>query len=107
MVYQRATWKAVSIKHCFHSVAAAYSIPKSTLADYASGKVKIGSKQLRATVLTTTEGQKLVEYCLHTASIGYGQTGEQVCLTVKKIVDTNRRPNPFEDNKQWRELFKK
>lgn len=44
------------------------------------------------------------------ASIGYGRTREQVCLTVKKILDKDGRPNPFEDNKpgrKWWELFKK
>ena len=84
-----------TIKSSLQSVAAAYGIPKSTLSDYASGKVEIGSKQGPPTVLTTAEEKKLVEYCLHMASIGYGRNREQVCLTVKKILDKDGRPNPL------------
>ena len=88
--------KLCTTKSSLRSVVAAYGIPKSTLSDYASGKVEIGSKQGPPTVLTTAEEKKLVEYCLHMASIGYGRTREQVCLTVKKILDKDGRPNPFD-----------
>ena len=66
-------------KESLRSVATAYGIPSSTLSDYAAGKVEIGSKPGPPTVLTTLEEQKLVDYCLHMVSIGYGRTREQVC----------------------------
>ena len=46
-------------KSSLRSVVAAYDIPKSTLSDYASGKVEIGSKQGPPTVLTTAEEKKI------------------------------------------------
>ena len=97
-------------KKSIRVIAAAYGIPKSTLFDYASGKVEIGSKQGPPTTLTIAEEQKLVDYAIHMAEIGYGRTREQICSTVKKIIDSDGRPNPFHGNKpgrKWWALFKK
>ena len=87
-------------KKSIRVVAAAYGIPKSTLFDYASGKVEIGSKQGPPTTLTIAEEQKLVDYAIHMAEIGYGRTREQICSTVKKIIDSDGRPNLFTETNQ-------
>lgn len=97
-------------KESQRSVAAAFGIPKSTFSDYVSGKVEVGSRPGPPSVLTKAEEDKLVDYCLHMAKCGYGRTREQVCLTVKKFIDRDGRPNPFEDNmpgRKWWDLFKK
>ena len=72
-------------KQSLRSVAAAFNIPKSTFANYASGKVAVGCKQGPPTVLSAAEEERIVDYCVHMARIGYGRTREQVCLMVKKI----------------------
>ena len=36
------------------------------------------------------------------AEIGYGRTREQICNTVKSILDKDGRPNPFKKNKPGR-----
>ena len=66
------------------------------------GKVEIGSKQGPPTTLTIAEEQKLVDYAIHMAEIGYGRTREQICSTVKKIIDSDGRSNPFHGNKPGR-----
>jgi len=96
-------------KESQQSVAAAFGIPKFTFSDYVSGKVEVGSRPGPPSVLTKAEEDKLVDYCLHMAKCGYGRTREQVCLTVKKFIDRDGRPNPFEDNmpgRKWWDLFK-
>jgi len=65
--------------------AATHGVPKSTLYDYASGKVEFGTD----TMLTATEEQKLVDYAIHMAKIGYGCTKEHICDTVKEILDND------------------
>ena len=63
--------------------------------------------EVRSTYYTTTaEEMKLVEYCLHMASIGYGCTHEQVCLTVKKIQERDGHPKDNKPGRKWWTLFK-
>ena len=97
-------------KKSIRAVALEYGIPKSTLCTYVSGNVEIGCKPGPDTILTTAEEEMLVNYAIHMSEIGYGCTKEQILLTVKKILDTDHRPNPFKANKpgkKWWELFKK
>lgn len=89
----------------FRKVAAKYYIPKSTLCDYASGKVEIGCKP----------GPKLVEYAFEMSRIGYGHTRQQILESVQMIllpdiVLKDGRENPFHNNKpgkKWWRLFVK
>ena len=78
--------------------AAAHGVPKSMLYDYASGKVEFGSKRGPDTILAAAEEQKLVDYAIHLAEIGYGCTKEHICDTVKEILDKDGRLNPFNNN---------
>ena len=76
-----------------------YSIPRSTLSDHVTGK-SLSLKRGPPTVLTEAEEQMLVDWALHMADIhvGYGRTREQLCATVKEIIDKDGRENPFVDN---------
>ena len=74
-----------------------YGIPRSTLHDQVVGKV-LSNQSRPATILTPAEESMLVQWSLHMADIGYGRTREQLCLTVKKILDKDGRQNPFWDN---------
>ena len=80
-----------------------YGIPRSTLHDHVAGTVS-SSQRGPATVLTPAEECMLVQWSLHMADVGYGRTREQLCLTVKTILDKDDRENPFRDNcpgKDW------
>ena len=81
----------------YRKAAAQYGIPRSTLYDHVTGKA-VSSKRGPPTVLTTAEEQMLVDWALHMADIGYGHTREQLCATVKEILDKDGRENPFTDN---------
>lgn len=100
------------IQHAVHAVQSKamslraaskhYGIPSSTLHDKVHGKTPMSRPS--KTVLTTAEEQKLVDWVLHMARIGYGRTRQEVLDTVKRIIDADNRPNPFTDNrpgKDW------
>ena len=81
----------------YRKAAAQYGIPRSTLHDRVTGKA-MSSKRGPPTVLTAAEEQMLADWALHMADIGYGRTREQLCATVKEILDKDGRENPFTDN---------
>ena len=81
----------------YRKAAAQYGIPRSTLHDRVTGK-SMSSKRGPPTVLTAAEEQMLADWALHMADIGYGRTREQLCATVKEILDKDGRENPFTDN---------
>ena len=81
----------------YRKAAAQYGIPRSTLHDRATGK-SMSSKRGPPTVLTAAEEQMLADWALHMADIGYGHTREQLCATVKEILDKDGCENPFTDN---------
>ena len=58
----------------FRGAHAKYGIPKSTLNDYALGKVELGRKPGPRPVLTTEEEKYLVQWTIDMYEIGYGQT---------------------------------
>ena len=90
---------------------ARYGIPKSTLGDYVSGRREIGSTRGPQTILTADEEKKLADWALEMALIGYGRTKEQILLTVQKIMEADKRPNPFTGhrpgNKWWSGFLKR
>lgn len=91
-------------KLTYRQAEAKYNISKSTLCDYITGKSVIGRRQGPQPVLSQEEEQCLAQWAGEIAKIGYGQTKRQICETVKRILDKDRRPNPFPDNrpgKDW------
>lgn len=63
---KKATWSLNDLKVDVHgkkltirTAAASHGVPNSTLYDYASGKIEVG------TVLTAAEESKIVEYVQH------------------------------------------
>ena len=86
------------------TAALTYGIPKSTLHDHYTGKVK-GNKRGPSTVLSDAEELKLAEWAMDMANIGYGRTREQVSEMVKRLLDEDGRPNPFVDNYPGRDWW--
>lgn len=70
LALEELKYQEISIRQA----AAKYGIPKSTLSDYASGKVKVGRRPGPLPVLTPDEEKRLVEWTVEMAKIGYGQT---------------------------------
>ena len=81
-----------------------YGVPKSTLHDHYSGKVK-STKPGPATVLSRAEEAMLVEWGLEMAKTGYGRTQEQISEMVKQLLDKDGRSNPFVDNRPGRDRW--
>ena len=101
---KRRNWKVEDLEKALCEVeegklsgraaAAKYLIPHSTLNDH----LKNPSRQTRCgppPVLSAEEEERLVKWIIDMSEIGYGQCRQQVCLMVKKILDHNKRPNPF------------
>ena len=86
----------------FREAVLAYGIPKSTLHDPYSGKVK-GTKRGPATVLSETEESMVFEWALEMAKIGYGHTQEQIPEMVNRLLVRNGRSNPFVENRPGRD----
>ena len=87
----------------FREAAQTYGIPKSTLHDHYSGKVK-GCKTGPSPYLTEAEEQQLADWAIEMGKIGYGCTREQISLMVQKPLDKDGRQNPFLNNrpgKDW------
>ena len=61
--------------------------------------MKIGQTQGPPTVLTNEEEARLAKWAMEMAMIGYGRSKEQILLTVQKIVEMEKRPNPFKNGK--------
>ena len=63
------------------------------------------------TILTSAEENMLVHWAIEMAAIGYGRTREQLCLTVKEMLDKDGRANPFRQNMHgedwWYALLKR
>ena len=74
-----------------------YGIPKSTLHDHYSGKVK-GFKRGPPTVLSEAEETMLAEWAINMSNIGYGRTREQL-LEIVKTMDKDGRRTQFVDNR--------
>lgn len=98
LVYKRSPGSCAGCagkKISIRKAAAAHGVPKSTLYDYASGKVEIGSRPGPDTILTAAEELKIVEYIKNMSIIGYGRTKEQVSNIVKDMLKKDGRLNPF------------
>lgn len=107
---EKATEEVKEGKLSVREAAQKYSIPKSTVHDHSSSKVKEVSRPGPAPVLTTGEEKELVNWIITMAEVGYGQCRQQVCTIVKRILDNNARPNPFPNNlpgKDWWYAFLK
>uniref|UniRef100_A0A1X7T0B7 HTH psq-type domain-containing protein n=1 Tax=Amphimedon queenslandica TaxID=400682 RepID=A0A1X7T0B7_AMPQE len=111
----RGKWKAEDLEKAIKEVrngrlsvreaAIKYSIPKSTIHDHSSSKVKqISARPDPSPILMIQEERELVDWIIHMAEIGYGQCRQQVTTMVSRILDKYKRPNPFPNNipgKDW------
>ena len=80
-------------------------IPKSTLNNFASAKIQVGWWPWPQPVLTRDEEKRLTEWAVDMAKIGCGETRQQICSMVKKILEKDHCFNPFKENKPGKDWW--
>ena len=97
----KAVDKGLSIRRA----AEMYRIPKSTLSDYCTGKVKLGSKKGPKPLFTVEEEEELVSFLIETAKIGYPHTKKQVLELISHILTNRGKDTQVTDG--WWSSFRK
>ena len=75
---QLALNEIVKTKKSIRKIALEYAIPKSTLHDYASGRIAFGSHQGPERYLNEVEEEGLITFVLGCADVGYPRTIKEV-----------------------------
>ena len=68
-----------------NKIAVLYDVPKSTLHDRVSGRVRHGTKPGPSPYLDHTEEQELADHLITVAKIGYGKTGKEVKMIAENV----------------------
>lgn len=74
-----------------------YNVPHSTLINKLKGKTPEKRKMGPPTILTEEEEEILVRWIFASANKGFPLNKGLLCETVKDIIDSDGRPNPFKD----------
>lgn len=82
------------------------NIPVETLRRHVSGMVEAGCKPGPRTVLTDEEADRLAQYLVEMADMGFGLTREAVMEMAFTIVEKSKRKHPFRDGRAGRAWFK-
>lgn len=93
--------QAISIR----AASKRFNVPKSTIIDKLNNKSSLRARSGPSPVLSESEENQLVEWLINMAKIGYGQTRQQLLLTVKKILDHDGRKTPFKNNLPGKDWF--
>ena len=64
-----------------------YNVPKSSLHDRVTGKVKVNAKPGRDPYLTSGEEAELVNFIINCSKVGYGHTRKQILSLVQSIIN--------------------
>ena len=99
--YEAVKSKKMSIRHA----AKAFSVPKSTLADRASGRVKFGSHSGPERYLDDEEERQLVRFIIGAAKMGYAKTKKEVLLIAEELLANKGREITLSNG--WWESFHK
>ena len=93
--------KAVAEGLGINRAALEFGVPKTTLKDRVSGRVKHGTKSGRVPFLSYAEEEELVEYLVTCSKIGYSKTRDDVIGIVRKTLQ-NKANGPIEfKGKGW------
>ena len=86
--------------------AESYQIPKSTLADHVSGRVREGSHSGPSRYLSDEEEAELVYFLVGSANVGYAKTKKDVLAIVSRVAESKGLTNcPVSHG--WWESFRK
>ena len=82
-------YEAVKGGQSVRRTAEQYNIPKSTLADRVSGRVKFGSHSGPERYLTDMEEEELVSFICQSARMGYAKTKREIFAIVEEVLSRN------------------
>ncbi len=82
-----------------------YNVPVETLRRRVVGVVQVGCRPGPATVLTEEEEDRLSDYLMQMAEMGFGLTREDISRVAYSIAERSRRQHPFKDGKAGRGWF--
>ena len=82
-----------------------YNVPIETLRRRVTGSVAVGCKPGPPTVLTDVEEEKLAEYLVQMADMGFGVSREGVMGMAYTIVTKSQRKHPFSKDTAGRAWF--
>ena len=85
-----------------------YGVPVATLKRRFDGLLAVDARPGPSTVLTREEEDKLYQYCLDMADMGYGLTIEDIKVVAYRIVAGSGRSHPFKEGSagcDWYEGF--
>jgi len=77
-----------SLSHLCQQLFLQYGVPKSSLGDRISGRVKPGALSGPPKYLSTEEENELVRHLSRCASIGYAKSRKEVLILVQRILDS-------------------
>lgn len=95
--------KAVENGLSYQDAKEMYNIPTSTLHDYVTGKVTVGSRSGPKPYLSTEEEEELANFLFQVAQIGYPHTKKQVFGIVQQILESKGIHSPVTNG--WWERF--
>ena len=90
-----------------HAAAEEYGVPRSTLNDKVTGKVPLQAKSGRRTYLTDEEEDRLVEFLVGCASVGYAKSRRDVLAIAQQIFNARNPGCEVELTKGWWDRFRK
>ena len=103
-----AAVKSVQDGHGLRETSRLYNVPVETLRRRVTGAVQMGCRPGPATVLTEEEEDKLCQYLLQMAEMGFGLTREDVTRIAYSIAERSHQPHPFKEGRAghgWFEGF--
>ncbi|XP_017885313.1 uncharacterized protein LOC108628111 [Ceratina calcarata] len=94
----------------FRKVAAELNVPRSTLFAKIKKNIPLRARRGPKTILLKEEENRLKNWILNKARLGFPMHSDEVKIAVKKILDEAGRESMFKDNKpgdKWMQLFLK
>ena len=120
MAGARKRWNMESMKAALEAVkmdskglreaARDFDVPITTLKRRVDGLVEVDARPGPSTVLTKQEEDRLCEYCLIMADMGFGLTIENVRTVAYRLAEASGRSHPFQNRiagRDWYEAFTK
>lgn len=96
-------------KLCIREASRKFNVPKTTLQDRLSGRIKEGPRKMGpTTVLTTDEEKELVQWLCEIAKCGFPRKKVDLLDTVQNIIVKAKRCTPFKNNRpgeRWYRSF--
>ena len=91
--------------HSINRIAVLYGVPKSTLHDCISGRVRHGKKPGPAPYLDPTEEQELADHLITVPKIGYGKSRKEVKMIAENVAKEKKVLRATQISNGWWKSF--